>query len=256
VSYMKTGKLQIPQTLEQMLQLLASYLVITFIDDKSAELAYVLGHLHRAIVPIIAFTLRPGWQIIDGIPAEFQPRPLPYEEAGFREGLEKQIDVFEEDFVDISSDREVRAYAEQLATAALKPGKYSDQFRLVVTQEVKMTQGDTYNVSGQAVNVGPQGTAAHVTQQQLQASHAGSIDLGMLAQELNQLRLALKKEATTAEQDASVGALAEAEQAAAKGDENSTLQALKRAGSWALDKAGAVGVVVATAALRKALGLP
>jgi hypothetical protein len=138
----------------------------------------------------------------------------------------------------------------------LKPGKYSDQFRIVVMQEVKMTQGDTYNVSGQAVNVGPQGSAANVTQQQLAASGAGPIDLATLAGELNQLRSALRKDAVTAEQDASVGALAEAEQAAAKGDEQSTFQALKRAGSWALDKASAVGVAVAAAALRKALGLP
>jgi hypothetical protein len=256
VSYIRTGKLRLPQTLNEMLNFLTAYLVLVFVDNNSAELAYILGLLQRAIVPTLAFTLRPDWPVMDRIPTEFQPRLIPSDEHGFRQNLQKQIDVFEQDFVDISSDSEGRTYADQLATAALSPGKYSDQFRGVVIQEMKMTQGDSYNVSGQAVNVGPQGTATNVSQQQLGTSGLGSIDLAALARELMELRSTLRKEATTAEQDVSVGALAEAEQAAAKGDEQSTLQALKHAGSWALDKAGAVGVVVAAAALRKALGLP
>ena len=256
VSYIKTGKLRIPQTLDEMLGFLTAYLVLAFVDDNSTELAYILGLLQRAIVPTITFTLKPDWRMSERIPLEFQPRLIPDDENGFREILKKQIDVFEEDFVDISSDSEVQRYADRLATAALKPGKYSDQFRGVIIQEMKMTQGNSYNVSGQAVNVGPQGTATNVTQQQFGAAGPGSIDLAALAQELKELRSTLKRDATTAEQDVAVGAVAEAEQAAAKGDENSTLKALKRAGSWALDKASAVGVALAAAALRKALGLP
>jgi hypothetical protein len=256
LSYIKTGKLRIPQTLAEMLEFLTAYLVLVFIDCNSAELAYILGLLQRAIVPTLALTFRSDWRSVERIPAEFQPRLIPDDECGFRQSLQKQVELFEQDFVDINSDREGRAYADQLAAAAFSPGKYSDQFRGIVIQEMKMTQGDSYNVSGQAVNVGPQGTATTVSQHQVRTSGLGSIDLAALARELGELRSTLRKDATTAEQDASVGAVAEAEQAAAKGDEQSTLQALKRAGSWALDRAGAVGVVVAAAALRKALGLP
>ena len=82
----------------------------------------------------------------------------------------------------------------------------------------------------------------------------GSIDLPKLAEELGRLRGAMKGEATgTREQDKAIGAVADAEEAAAKGDGPATLRYLKSAGGWALGLAEKLGVEVAKEALKKAI---
>jgi hypothetical protein len=109
---------------------------------------------------------------------------------------------------------------------------------------------DTYNIPGQAGAVGPGAQAHDNTFQQIQSG----IDLPKLAEELGRLRAAMKGEATgTREQDTAIGAVAEAEAAAAKGDASNALQYLKSAGGWALKIAEKIGVAVATEALKQAI---
>ncbi|MDO9714220.1 pentapeptide repeat-containing protein [Paracraurococcus lichenis] len=109
---------------------------------------------------------------------------------------------------------------------------------------------DTYNVSGQAGAVAPRAHAHDNTFQQVQ----GGVDLAKLAEELGRLRAAMKGEATgTREQDKAIGAVADAEEAAAKGDGQAALGYLKSAGKWALGVAEKIGVAVATEALKRAM---
>jgi hypothetical protein len=113
---------------------------------------------------------------------------------------------------------------------------------------------DTYNV-GQAGAVGPNARAQGFSLQQVWEQNAERIDLGALARELASLRSAMRNEATTAEHDVAIGAVAAAEVAANKGDGPAALVKLREAGKWALQVATAIGVAVAAAALKTALGI-
>ena len=114
-----------------------------------------------------------------------------------------------------------------------------------------LVMGDKYDIK-QAGAVGPNAVAAGniLRQQNLQIG----TDLKALADALSTLREAVSLPAS-ADEAIAYGALAEAERAAEAGDEEATAGALRRAGRWALDQAVAVGVPVATEALRRALGM-
>jgi hypothetical protein len=110
--------------------------------------------------------------------------------------------------------------------------------------------GDTYNIPGQAGAVGPGAHAHDNTFQQIQ----GAIHLPKLAEELGCLRIAMKSEATgTREQDKAIGAVADAEEAATKGDGSAALGYLKTAGKWTLGIAEKIGVAVAAEAIKRTM---
>lgn len=121
-------------------------------------------------------------------------------------------------------------------------------------QEVKM-DSDQYNISGgQNVGFGRDARVYDGVFNQWQGSSA-SANLDDLAKELALLRAELKKQATTPEHDAAIGAVADAETAAKKGEGATVFQYLSKAGKWALDIARTIAVPVATEALKKAVGL-
>lgn len=80
------------------------------------------------------------------------------------------------------------------------------------------------------------------------------VNLNELAQELEILRLKLKEEAKTSENDIVIGHIAEAESYARKEDRTKAYKSLKKAGGWALDVAKDIGVPIATKVLEKLLG--
>jgi hypothetical protein len=83
----------------------------------------------------------------------------------------------------------------------------------------------------------------------------GGVDLPKLAEELAHLRSAMKSKATgKAEEDNAIGAIANAEIAATKGDGPAAIRYLKSAGSWALEVAKEIGVKVAAELLQKQMG--
>jgi hypothetical protein len=111
---------------------------------------------------------------------------------------------------------------------------------------------DTYNIPGQAGAVGPGAKARNNTFQQIQAGT--DIDLPKLADELGRLRAAMKGETTgTREQDKAIGVVADAEEAATKGDCPAVLQYLKSAGQWTLGIAEKIGVPLAIEVLKRAI---
>ena len=111
--------------------------------------------------------------------------------------------------------------------------------------------GDTYNI-GQGVGVGRNVKMNNTTINQVQSQE--KVDLPTLAVELAKLRNEMKQQATEPEHDVAVGAIAAAESAAKKGDEQSTLDHLKNAGQWALDLGIKIGVPVAIGAIKKSAG--
>lgn len=129
----------------------------------------------------------------------------------------------------------------------------SSDSRLYVIGEVSMS-ADTYNV-GQAGAVGPGASAQQFSMQQVWQQNAERFNLADLAHELDALRSAMRSQASDAEHDIAIGAVAAAGTAAAKGDGPTALAKLKEAGKWAFDVATKIGVSVAAAALMTALGI-
>ncbi len=114
--------------------------------------------------------------------------------------------------------------------------------------------GDRYEV-GQAGAVGPGSHSEHNTFNQIWNKSSGDLDLKQLANELTELRKGLAARATSPEEFVAVGQVAAAEKAAGAGDGPSALEHLKSAGTWVWDFATKIGVGVATAAAKSALGL-
>jgi hypothetical protein len=81
------------------------------------------------------------------------------------------------------------------------------------------------------------------------------LDLGQLARQLADLKNKLKDGAKTPEQFASLAAVAEGEQSARDGNERGVVEALKKAGKWALDVATKIGVPIAVKAIVASLGI-
>jgi hypothetical protein len=116
--------------------------------------------------------------------------------------------------------------------------------------------GDQFNVE-QAMAVGPEAKAKakNVYFTQLRDASGRDIDLTQLAQELSKLRGALKDEPDTPERDSALGAIADAEVASRQGDSAKVVEHLARAGKWVLGVAEKVGVGLAVAAIKSAMGV-
>ena len=90
----------------------------------------------------------------------------------------------------------------------------------------------------------------------LSSGTADQADLNVLAEELSKLINHIKGEhSNEAQSKSAIASLEEAKNAAEKGDQRSVLPALKAAAAWCLEKATAIGIPVAVAALKKSLGL-
>ncbi len=113
--------------------------------------------------------------------------------------------------------------------------------------------GDRYE-AGQVGAQGPHAHAHDMTFNQIWNQAKGNIDLPTLSKELKILREELQKSAKNAEEFAEIGAVANAEIEALKGDGPKALSALAKAGKWALNVAEKIGVGVATAAIKTACG--
>lgn len=81
------------------------------------------------------------------------------------------------------------------------------------------------------------------------------LDFKKLSEELEKLRIAMRSEARSGDDDIAIGEVAAAQRAAEGGDSNALFAHLRRAGSWAIEIATKIGTNVATAAIQQAAGL-
>jgi hypothetical protein len=110
---------------------------------------------------------------------------------------------------------------------------------------------DTYNIHRHAGAIGKNAHAHDMSFQQVW--NQSNIDLPRLAEELTQLRAAMKQETEgTREHDKEIVAVADAEETAINGDGPTALGHLKAAGTWALGVAEKIGVSVAAEAIKRA----
>jgi hypothetical protein len=170
----------------------------------------------------------------------------------FRQDLQHQLALFEQAFVGLDTPEEVETYIDLLVRTSGTAGSYDKNLRNIFVQE--LTMGDKNEV-GQGV-AGRNANVSNNTFQQVWNEAGGKIDLAQLASQLATLRSALRNEPTSAEQDVAIGAVAQAETAAAAKDGPGALAHLRSAGKWALGVAEKIGVDVATGAIKAALGLP
>ncbi len=167
--------------------------------------------------------------------------------------IENEIDIFEEDFFDPSSQEQAQGYMELLVDQSSPDGHYSAYTRQVIIQGA-VNMGDIYNVA-QAGAVGPGAKARDINFGNAWQQINATTNLDRLAEDLTKVRASVRLEPESAERDAVVGQLALAEGEARKGDGASVLEKLSGVGKWTLDVATKIGADVAVKAIQTAIGL-
>lgn len=115
------------------------------------------------------------------------------------------------------------------------------------------SMGDSYSVSGGQIGAMGKGAVNHGPMQQLVLPQG--TDIRQLALELAKLKGELVTRASTAEEYHSVAEIESATRSLDLSDESGVVSHLRKAGKWAVETAAKIGVPVAEAALRSAMGL-
>jgi hypothetical protein len=119
----------------------------------------------------------------------------------------------------------------------------------------EVTMGNRYHAEGQIGAVGPNAHVHDISFNQQWNQAKKDIDLPQLAQELSVLLPELGKKATEPEHYIAAGEVAQAEKESRANNGPKALEHLARAGKWAFQVSTDIGVQVASAALKVALGL-
>jgi hypothetical protein len=183
-------------------------------------------------------------------PAKIAAMKAELEEQG-RRLLSAERRALEEEAQRLYVEHTLRYLSHEVLPRLLESGRPNYSFSITGG---KQTMGDTY-IAGQVGAQGPSAHAHDINFNQLWSQSGQSLDLHALATQLATLRQYLRQEAVEPEHDAAIGAVANAEMAAKEGNGPKTFEFLSKAGQWTLDNAAKIGVSVATAALKTALGL-
>jgi hypothetical protein len=116
--------------------------------------------------------------------------------------------------------------------------------------------GDKYEARGHA-QIGAMGKGAKVNTVSFNSptGEVSEVNLASLISELQSLRVEMRNQASTTEDDQAVVAVGQAISAAEQGDTSSLFTYLKSAGKWALNLATAIGAELAAAALKSVIGI-
>jgi len=229
-------------------------LSVAFIDAIGDRAEFFLGALHGNVIPSILLTANPSFPFHPRTPLEYQPRIVDYSSSeNVTSTIATEITIFEEEYVDLQNQEKVQLYKELLMREASGFGQYEAKTRSIFVQELHM--GDQNINYGQAGSIGRGSTGTINNYDKVWQQIAPSTDLNALADDLAQLRGALRQKANTVEEDRSVAEVAEAEADARNGNGPGALEKLAKAGRWVFDVAKDIGVQVAVGALKHALGL-
>ncbi len=229
-------------------------LLVAFLQpDHDRDELQLLGEVRSMFVPAITFAQRRERRSSVSVPAEYRSRIVApdVDAATLMESISTEIEIYEEDFLELQDTASADRYMQFLIDLDSR-GRYTAR---TTERAIEVVVGDRYEVHGQAGAVGPNSHVHDVTLQQVWSQQSDKIDLPVLAAELARLRTALRERATTADEDMAVAEVAQAEVSAAQGDGPGALRSLRRAGKWVLDTAVGIGVDVAAAAIKAALGL-
>ena len=235
-------------------ELTGAELAISFIDSRQDRAEFFLGALHACMTPNILLTGAAKFEFHERTPREYQARVVDYSDPdGLKRVIDKEIGIFEEEYVDLENQDKVARYAQLLITEADRSGHYAKGVRNVFVQELYM--GDQNVNYGQAGAIGRKSTGTIANYDQVWQQTKGSVDLNALAPELTELRTALRQRAESVDQDKAIASVADAEVEAQKGNGPGVMEKLASAGKWVLDVAKEIGVKLATEALKKSMGM-
>jgi hypothetical protein len=213
----------------------------------------LLGEVRGANLPLIKFATEADSLLPAAVPAEYQPRIMGggVSPAEVMKMISTELEIYEEDFLELPDSASADRYTRFLIDLGGR-GRYS---ALTRERGVEVVVGDRYDVRGQAGAVGPNAHVHDVSFNQIWSQQSEEIDLPALADELSRLRVALREQAKTPDDDRVVADVGQAELSAKSGDGPGALRHLRNAGKWTLDTATAIGVGVAAAAIKAATGL-
>lgn len=226
-------------------------LIISIVDSKLVASVYALGVAQSTLVPNILLSTG-EYPLQPKIPEEYQRRIIFNKKVDSSlQIIEKQIELFEEDFVEIDTEGKADKYADKLSGVSLAPGQYTRDIRTQIIQEV--TLGDKYE-AGQVGAQGPNAHAHDISFNQVWNQNKDNMDIKRLADELSQLRSDLTLKASTPEEYAEIGDIAKAEMEAKLGKGEKALKCLSKVGKWSFNAATALGIAVAANAIKIASG--
>jgi hypothetical protein len=252
VKYLKKSDKVIPMSGDFHSNIYQTNLAISILTSNSKFDNYVLGILQSSLIPTITLSIG-DYPLIDNIPKEYQRRIITNNNViNDIDIISKQINLFEEDFIEIDSSSKVSKYADKLSDSNFENGKYTHKFRDIIIKEINM--GDKYE-AGQVGAQGANASAYNSTFNQVLQKNENKLDLEALRKDLLDLRISMQKEATTAEHFSEIGTIANAEIEAKNGNTSKSLEYLSKTGKWSLEVAEKIGVGVATAAIKATLGI-
>lgn len=226
-------------------------LSVRCVDTRTSPSHYWAGALSAAAIPSITFSCDQSYSFSGALPRDFQPRLVDPDGSSLKSVIGDEFDLFEQDFLKVQDPAAIERYTMMQVQAGDLRGRYQVDTR---NHYMEVVMGDQYNISGQAGAVGRQAHAHDMTFSQTWEQLQGSIDLTRLATELRQLHEAMQRDAVEPSHQLAAGAVAAAEQSARQGNGPKVIKYLKSGGKWALSVAEKIGVGVATAAIKGALG--
>lgn len=230
-------------------------LAICFVDSKSCVFNYYLGAIRTAMVPTILLTTNSSYSYDHSIPIEFQPRIIETEDLiSLKKRIDTEMKLYEEDIFGIEDKKKLKTYIDGLLKVSSDEGKYPKWAHNFFVSELSM--GNEYNIiDSQVGNIGPNAHVHDISFSQIWNETKDHVDLNKLAEELEILRLKLKDEAKTPENDISIGNVAGAESSARNGNGPKAYEYLQKAGKWALDVACKISIPVTIEVLKKLIGV-
>ncbi len=156
------------------------------------------------------------------------------------------------------SNKNTRESTNQSLITKKKQLKGNDILLNTFTPQINILNGDIHmrdNYSaGQAGAQGPNAQAHDINFYQIWNQNQNEMDLGQLSVDLSKLREELGKTASTVEQHAEIGIIANAEIEAKAGNGVKVIEFLSKATKWSFQTATALGVAVAANAIKVATG--
>jgi hypothetical protein len=117
-----------------------SVLCVSFSENLSPQESYLLGAARACLLPTILLTQDPGYPFSAKVPKEYQPRGVSKENLD--QVLEKEISIFEEDYLELEDQEKVLRYRAAVIQEGKEDGRYSKEERGVVFNIVGGNIGD------------------------------------------------------------------------------------------------------------------
>ncbi len=131
-----------------------TYLSICLIDKLSNRGSYFLGAIRSIQIPSILLTQNNDDDFKGWIPNEFRQRYIPKDKVTEAYSIiQKQVELYEEDFVVVDNERKWENYVNSLSNNSIIKGEYTNEGRDKIINNIYLHNGDNFeNISGNFSN--------------------------------------------------------------------------------------------------------